>query len=344
MNVLKMQVFHGNEMHGWHTFDPRKEQCVKIGSLKVSHIQLDGLARMHAVAEAKGNRWHLIDLGSHEGTYVRGEKIRNAPLRNGDEIQFGLDGPWRIRVAIESAVEVEKETAASHEAKKHLTETDVRAGSGQRTVPYHHQRTFDGLIGELTKLDTSEDMKRLVSQFSIAFDKHDDAAKANRIRTLVDLLRSTRQTHRFQVDVSIGVVEAAIRTLREGEKLYDLPEDEAADRALDIILSLKDVREGMKFLGSLPESMRSVEGSEHLLAGIKHVEQKLARRASSLFVEMIECLRRAGGMTKEEWKAHQKDSQKKILDAVSNLSDEDRAKLPAEFEQWLSHMDLDFSK
>ena len=54
---------------------------VKIGNARVS--------RHHAAIEWTGAAYVLTDLGSCNGTYVNGEKVRTRELRSGDAITVG---------------------------------------------------------------------------------------------------------------------------------------------------------------------------------------------------------------------------------------------------------------
>jgi pSer/pThr/pTyr-binding forkhead associated (FHA) protein len=56
-----------------------------------SGIFLDDItvSRRHAVLEPTTAGWHLRDVGSLNGTYVNGERVDDAVLSNGDELQIG---------------------------------------------------------------------------------------------------------------------------------------------------------------------------------------------------------------------------------------------------------------
>src|SRR2546428_4645319 len=47
----------------------------------------------HAAIELRGGRWVLRDVGSTNGTFVNGERVRERVLEDGDVIQFGAGGP-----------------------------------------------------------------------------------------------------------------------------------------------------------------------------------------------------------------------------------------------------------
>jgi hypothetical protein len=71
---------------------PRQE-ILKIGSHDRSHLRLDhpSVARMHAVMEYNPSKreWVVIDLGSHDGTWVNGEKASKGAVRPGDLLLLG---------------------------------------------------------------------------------------------------------------------------------------------------------------------------------------------------------------------------------------------------------------
>jgi pSer/pThr/pTyr-binding forkhead associated (FHA) protein len=56
-----------------------------------SDICLDDVtvSRRHAEFQLQGNAFHLVDVGSLNGTYVNREPIDSIVLANGDEIQMG---------------------------------------------------------------------------------------------------------------------------------------------------------------------------------------------------------------------------------------------------------------
>ena len=62
-----------------------------IGRSPECGIFLDDVtvSRKHAVFTKDGDRWHLEDQGSLNGTFVNRERVENADLRDGDELQIG---------------------------------------------------------------------------------------------------------------------------------------------------------------------------------------------------------------------------------------------------------------
>jgi S1-C subfamily serine protease len=67
------------------------------------HADLDASGR-HAEVRREGGRWHVVDVGSRNGTWLNGQRIQRAVLSSGDEIEFGMGGP-RVRVEFAPAVQ-----------------------------------------------------------------------------------------------------------------------------------------------------------------------------------------------------------------------------------------------
>ena len=66
------------------------------------HADLDASGR-HAELRREGGHWVLVDVGSRNGTLVRGQKVTRHILLDGDEIEFGVGGP-RVRVELSPPV------------------------------------------------------------------------------------------------------------------------------------------------------------------------------------------------------------------------------------------------
>ena len=68
------------------------EQTATLGRSSDADLQLvDGkVSRQHCRFTIRNGRLEVEDLGSHNGTYVRGERVTEpVPLRDGDEIRLG---------------------------------------------------------------------------------------------------------------------------------------------------------------------------------------------------------------------------------------------------------------
>jgi pSer/pThr/pTyr-binding forkhead associated (FHA) protein len=68
-----------------------EDQPVSVGRHPDSDIFLDDItvSRRHSVIEREGMSFRIRDVGSLNGTYVNHERVDQAPIANGDEIQVG---------------------------------------------------------------------------------------------------------------------------------------------------------------------------------------------------------------------------------------------------------------
>ncbi len=68
------------------------DRTVRLGRSEAADIRLSDptVSRLHAILNPIGDRRFLLtDLDSSNGTFVNGEKVKEAPLGDGDEIRFG---------------------------------------------------------------------------------------------------------------------------------------------------------------------------------------------------------------------------------------------------------------
>src|SRR5947207_2795887 len=74
-----------------------------VGRSMHAHFQLPAkdkyFSRIHFMMEVNPPECRLIDMGSHNGTYVNGEKVLTADLKDGDQIRAGHTV---LRVQVES--------------------------------------------------------------------------------------------------------------------------------------------------------------------------------------------------------------------------------------------------
>ncbi len=52
-------------------------------------LMMSSVSRRHAVLEPRNGVFYIKDLGSHNGTYVGGQRVSEAPLKDGDVIELG---------------------------------------------------------------------------------------------------------------------------------------------------------------------------------------------------------------------------------------------------------------
>ena len=73
-----------------------------IGSSPDVDVVIAGLAPRHAVLYQRDGDIVLLDSGSALGTFLAGNEIQEAVLRNGDVVQLGRGGP-RLRFRLPDA-------------------------------------------------------------------------------------------------------------------------------------------------------------------------------------------------------------------------------------------------
>jgi serine/threonine protein kinase len=83
-----------------------KHDTFLVGRSRHAHFQLPAMdkyfSRVHFMMEVNPPQCRLIDMGSHNGTYVNGEKVLTADLKDGDEIRAGHT-VLRVRVVMHAA-------------------------------------------------------------------------------------------------------------------------------------------------------------------------------------------------------------------------------------------------
>src|SRR5437899_3669615 len=79
--------------HEGQTFSFSGHDTFLVGRSKRAHFRLPAkdryFSRFHFLVEVNPPYCRLMDLGSRNGTYVNGEKVASADLKNGDEIKAG---------------------------------------------------------------------------------------------------------------------------------------------------------------------------------------------------------------------------------------------------------------
>ncbi len=85
-----LSVIAGPQAGRCFTFE--RHDTFLIGRSPEAHFSLpddDYFSRMHCLIEVNTPRCHLTDLDSRNGTYVNGERVQAAELKDGDEIRGG---------------------------------------------------------------------------------------------------------------------------------------------------------------------------------------------------------------------------------------------------------------
>src|ERR1019366_2553163 len=104
-----------------------------VGRSQHAHFQLPAkdkyFSRIHFMMEVNPPQCRLIDMGSHNGTYVNGSRVLSADLKDGDQI---CAGHTILRVQVQSV------SASSHSAPTisfHPEEAKAEADPGLPQIP-----------------------------------------------------------------------------------------------------------------------------------------------------------------------------------------------------------------
>ncbi len=65
------------------------EEKISVGRLPDNLIENASVSSHHAEFVLQGDTYHLHDLGSTNGTFLNGEQVTDAIIKNGDELRFG---------------------------------------------------------------------------------------------------------------------------------------------------------------------------------------------------------------------------------------------------------------
>lgn len=110
--MIRLRQTHGADSGRELEFD---RELIRIGRMPDSDVNFDpevdlDASGRHAEIRKEGDRWVLVDAGSRNGTWLNGERVKHANLKDGDEIEFGTGGP-RMVVDEASDRELQKPTA-----------------------------------------------------------------------------------------------------------------------------------------------------------------------------------------------------------------------------------------
>lgn len=127
-----------------------REPCT-IGRGSAADLKLDGdaLSRLHARIERRDGKYHLVDLGSTNGSFVNYEKVSDRVLSDGDQLQLG-----HVLLKFLYGTNIE---AAYHEEFRRLARHDALTSALNRA-------TFDDeLRTALARVERDEEKLSLVA-------------------------------------------------------------------------------------------------------------------------------------------------------------------------------------
>src|SRR6266542_2602568 len=75
--------------------DKFDEDVIRIGRKDDNHVVLAEkvVSSYHAEIRRRGESYTLVDLESTNGTFVNGERVQKAPLKDRDKVEIGENGP-----------------------------------------------------------------------------------------------------------------------------------------------------------------------------------------------------------------------------------------------------------
>ena len=139
------------------TFD--RHDTFLVGRSKHAHFQLPAkdkyFSRIHFMMEVNPPQCRLIDMGSHNGTYVNGARILSADLKDGDQIRAGHTV---LCVLVESQAGPQSDVgskagAGSLRISEYNLEREL--GRGMMGTTYLGRRARDGVPGAIKVVSPS---------------------------------------------------------------------------------------------------------------------------------------------------------------------------------------------
>lgn len=100
------------------------EETLTVGRVADNGLQIDhvSVSSHHAEIVFNDGAWELRDLGSTNGTFLNGERVETATLRQGDEVRFG---------AVDCAVALEDQALAQEAAAPASAPIEVGTSSNR---------------------------------------------------------------------------------------------------------------------------------------------------------------------------------------------------------------------
>lgn len=233
------------------------ETPVDIGRGSACHLILDAdsVSRRHARIEWNGQEHRLIDLGSTNGTFVNGSRIKDALLRDGDRIGIGkallkylaggnIEGAYHEE--IQRLMRFDPLTGVYN--KRHFEESLRLAVFTARTDPkpislmvfdLDHFKRINDKHGHMAGDHVLCEMAKVVrdvlypdqifgrvggEEFAVLWEGSGlsiTADHAEKIRSSVAQHRFSFEGNNLPVTVSVGVAERSMGDEEEPERLYE---------------------------------------------------------------------------------------------------------------------------
>ena len=124
----------------------------------------DMVSRKHAKLTASGGALSIMDLGSTNGTFVNGEKIRRSDLKRNDRILIGTS---ILKVIDVSEMTMDSEASDKHSIKEMLEELAIVQTKDQKVRRARVGTVVDSRDEQLVRLTVRQDHMRYVAYFEI---------------------------------------------------------------------------------------------------------------------------------------------------------------------------------
>lgn len=176
-------------------FDPEQERMVSA---------------THAILELIDGRWHIRDSDSLNGTYVNGQRVTRAPLRSGDRLRFGADGPqveFKLRGDPAVAADSRKGRRAALAVGTFVIALTAIVFAAQQIVHQFEMRRLRARAeGELALAERrSAELEGRIAELATALRASKDA--------VVDLRAQLRDARRAGDDTRVAQLEGRLQDL-----------------------------------------------------------------------------------------------------------------------------------
>ena len=269
------------------------DAIVKIGRISTSELQLEEIARMHAVLERTGSTWRVLDLGSSTGTSLDGKFVdQHTVLPKEGSLEFGkwtvtyeiLDATWEVldQMAKEMGDEALEEALDTWDTE-------------------HHRTMLEGLTVEVRRLSTRAAQLIESNGLERAWANMGTNDKRLALRKLVSAIRLLRQedqrAQRHRVASMLELGPDGILAV------YDLTPEEALTRASEALMSASVAKGALEWLVEMDLVAQVKKTStkagdpmvKALITGhrklIEHIQTTMGRDSSLL----LAYISRAGG-------------------------------------------------
>jgi pSer/pThr/pTyr-binding forkhead associated (FHA) protein len=133
---------------------PLVKEAIVIGRRPECDIRLEipNVSGRHAELRLHRGHWHVIDLGSANGTKVNGDKVKKKRLSPGDEVIFARTNRFKIEFDPETAANIARPKSDSDKGRERPMTWDKAGIRGNRPAEKVHV-PLDGSSDDFDILD-----------------------------------------------------------------------------------------------------------------------------------------------------------------------------------------------